>query len=152
MGFEDVISYKNPKITSEIKFKKIDTQKFSNSKMSLIRDNPKKFHLNQIFKEISQIFKESERLSQKIYNVAIRRVLRNFNKKTKKNMNPANYWLKNNNDMRKYFETCVFENINKLEHHINIKRKCESLFLEGNGLNKFQVLTLLSFFVQYFEV
>lgn len=145
MGFEDVISYQNPKIISEIKFKKIDTQKFSNSKMSLIRDNPKKFHLDQIFKE-------NERLSQKIYDVSIRRVLRNFNKKTKKNMNPANYWLKNNNDLRNYFETYFFENINKLEHHPNIKRKCESLFLEGNGLNKFQILTLLSFFVQYFEV
>lgn len=59
-------------------------------------------------------------------------------------MNPLNYWYKTNPDLREFQDNYFDENIEKLNDYSELKNDCVSLYYEGNGVEKNQVLTLLS--------
>jgi asparagine synthase (glutamine-hydrolysing) len=64
-------------------------------------------------------------------------------KLTKNHMNPLEYWYNTNNDLRKFQDTYFKENIDRIIDG-SLKSDCQNLYNSGNGVEKNQVLTLLS--------
>jgi asparagine synthase (glutamine-hydrolysing) len=63
---------------------------------------------------------------------------------TKNNMNPLGYWYKTNSEIKYYLDKYFDENIQLLDDFPQLKARCNELYLEGNGNEKNQVLTLLA--------
>jgi len=62
---------------------------------------------------------------------------------SKNNMNPIEYWINTNEDLRQYLNDYFCANINRIEN-IQLKEDCISHYKNGNGIEKMQVISLLS--------
>lgn len=69
--------------------------------------------------------------------------------KTKHHMNPIDYWLIHNNKLLNFFNQYVEDSI-KLEIDNELRNDLVKLFKYGTGIEKIQVLTLLSAIRMYF--
>jgi len=58
-------------------------------------------------------------------------------------MNPFDYWLKNNPDLRRSLDNYLADNITRLECNPELKRDIEVLYFQGNCSDKCKALTLL---------
>ncbi|MHB1484453.1 MAG: asparagine synthase, partial [Saccharofermentanales bacterium] len=67
------------------------------------------------------------------------------------NMNPFDYWYKNNPDISRYYDEYFLKNIELFNNFEEIKQKSNLLFEKGNVSEKAMVLTLLSAYKLYFE-
>lgn len=93
----------------------------------LIPINGKKIPLNQLPKKIASKLGFLKNESQ-----------------TKYNMNPLEYWFKNNTELKTFMNNYFNENIGLLNNFSQLKTNCESLYLKIGGTEKNQALTLLS--------
>lgn len=102
------------------------------------------------------------KITEKIYNImgykttlkslpikAYDKIFHKSSLNTKRNMNPINYWYKNNNDLREFFLNTFNENISLISDK-ELKNDCQILFKEGNITEKAQVLTFLGTYKYYF--
>jgi asparagine synthase (glutamine-hydrolysing) len=62
---------------------------------------------------------------------------------SKNNMNPLEYWLNTNGDLRKYLNEYFAINIDRIEN-VQLKEDCINHYNNGNGIEKMQVISLLS--------
>lgn len=69
---------------------------------------------------------------------------------SKNHMNPLDYWYSTNKNIRLFQEKYFKENINLLGD-IKLKENCKRLFIEGNAIEKNQVLSLLSAVKLFFK-
>ncbi|UTC65420.1 hypothetical protein E4O00_04685 [Treponema sp. OMZ 788] len=72
------------------------------------------------------------------------------NKKLKEDMNPYSKWYLENNSLKKFIDEYYIGNIMKLDDYPNIKHDCEKVFLQGSGMEKLFVLTVLGIVDSYF--
>lgn len=83
-------------------------------------------------------------LSPKFYMRMSKKFFDKINGKLKSGMNPFDYWISDNKELRDYLNTYFNDNINLVRNNKELEKDCHSLFEEGNSGEKFQVLTLLS--------
>lgn len=69
--------------------------------------------------------------------------LASYGSNTKNNMNPLQYWFNTNSQLRKCIDDYFNEHIQLLNEYIQLKKDSETLFTEGNGTERVQVLSLL---------
>jgi len=69
---------------------------------------------------------------------------------TKNHMNPLDYWYNNNLDLRSFQDEYFESNISRLNDYPELKEDCIKLYKKGNGVEKNQVLTLISTMKQFF--
>lgn len=62
---------------------------------------------------------------------------------TKKHMNPLGYWFNTNAQLKKCMDDYFNDHIQLLNEYTQLKSDCETLFTEGNGTERVQVLSLL---------
>jgi asparagine synthase (glutamine-hydrolysing) len=60
-----------------------------------------------------------------------------------RSMIPFDYWYKNNHSLREYVNTYYKEQRDLLDDYGDLRRDCESLFMDGNMMEKTQVMSLL---------
>lgn len=63
---------------------------------------------------------------------------------TSQHMNPIDYWLSNSEQTRSFADNYFDINISRLDGYPELKADCESLWLRASGIEKTQILTLLS--------
>lgn len=68
---------------------------------------------------------------------------------SKNNMNPVDFWLRTNPELRLFFQDYFEDNIERLDH-VELKNDCIQHFNNGNGIEKIQVLSLLAAVKMYF--
>lgn len=59
-------------------------------------------------------------------------------------MNPLQYWYMTNSKLKIFMDEYFNNNISYLSAYPELKKYCESLFINGNGTEKNQVLSVLS--------
>ena len=69
---------------------------------------------------------------------------------SKNNMNPLDYWLTENLSLNEYYHNYFKENIDRVEN-IQLNKDCKEHFNNGTGVEKAQVLTLLSALKSFFD-
>lgn len=80
----------------------------------------------------------------RIITIALHKLnIKKYGLDTKKHMNPLNYWLSTNDDIKVYFNEYFNNNIELIED-IELKKDLTELYNKGNAIEKIQVLTLLS--------
>ena len=65
-------------------------------------------------------------------------------------MNPIDYWLRTNSDLKLFFEDYFTNNVDVL-HDNELKNDCIQHFKDGGGIEKIQVLSLLAAARMYFS-
>jgi len=70
---------------------------------------------------------------------------------TPDHMNPLDYWYETNNDLKTFMNKYYENNISRLKFSKELISDCQELYLNGNSIEKNQVLTLLAFMKLYFE-
>ncbi|WP_441000659.1 asparagine synthase-related protein [Fodinibius sp. SL11] len=100
------------------------------------------WHIKLVQKEVPV-----QQLLQKI----LRRLgINKCSKKTKNHMNPLDYWYTKNVELKRFQDEYFEANINRLNDYPELKEDCIQLYKEGNGVEKNQVLTLISTTKQFF--
>lgn len=66
-------------------------------------------------------------------------------------MNPLTYWYNTNPELKEFQDNYFNKNIERLSDSRELKIDCEKLYRTGNGIEKNQVLTLLSAYKLFFE-
>ncbi len=69
---------------------------------------------------------------------------------SKNNMNPLEYWIKTNDDLREHLDNYFSSNISLVEN-IQLKEDCINHYKNGNGIEKMQVISLLSALKLFFN-
>ncbi|WP_417871875.1 asparagine synthase-related protein [Winogradskyella sp.] len=69
--------------------------------------------------------------------------------RSKYTMNPMDYWVETNSDLKNFLQNYFQENIDKIENP-ELKNDCTQLFMDGRTVEKIQVLSLLSAVKLYF--
>lgn len=82
-------------------------------------------------------------LNQLVSKLASRIGIARYGSNTKRHMNPLEYWYNNNSQLRKCIDDYFNEHIQLLNEYIQLKKDSETLFTEGNGTERVQVLSLL---------
>lgn len=72
-------------------------------------------------------------------------------KDTAFHMNPLGYWYKTNPELKEFQDNYFNENIDRLDKYKELKKDCIELYQMGNGVEKNQVLTLLSALKLFFN-
>ena len=70
---------------------------------------------------------------------------------TKEHMNPFDYWLRTNHNLRKFQDNYFEKNIEFLARNKKLQNHCDLLYKNGNAIEKSQVLTLLSSLKLFFD-
>ncbi|PKD19465.1 hypothetical protein APR41_16015 [Salegentibacter salinarum] len=82
---------------------------------------------------------------KKIPAIVRRKILGSPDRKaTKNHMNPLDFWYNNNKSLQAFQDSFFDENISRLDDLGDLKADCISLYNNGSGVEKNQVLTLLS--------
>jgi len=68
-----------------------------------------------------------------------------YGSNTKNNMNPLEYWYNTNSELKKFMDGYFNEHIELLNGYPQLRKDCETLFTEGKGNERVQVLSLLGF-------
>ncbi|MCS3555820.1 MULTISPECIES: asparagine synthase [unclassified Sphingobacterium] len=68
---------------------------------------------------------------------------------TKDNMNPIEYWYHTNSDLREFKDNYYCNYIDKVED-VELRSICKELYINGNAIEKNQVLSFLSVIKNYF--
>ena len=90
-------------------------------------------------------YKGREITVKKLYNFLFRRMgLLTEPTKTKSHMNPLDYWLDTNKNLKEFLDNYYEVHINLLDQNSELKEYCSLLYKEGNAIEKSLALTLLS--------
>ncbi len=83
-------------------------------------------------------------LDHRFYQRMMLKLTDRLSSKMKSGMNPFDYWMADNEELRKYIMQYFVDNIEVLNDNNELKNDCILQFEQGNAGEKFQVLTLLS--------
>lgn len=61
------------------------------------------------------------------------------------NMNPFNKWYNNNKELMNFINNYIRDNIDILSSYKDLKKDCEEIYIQGNVIEKTQVMTLIEF-------
>jgi len=70
---------------------------------------------------------------------------------TKNHMNPLQYWYETNTGLRAFMDAYYQQHIGLLHSYPGLKEDCKSLYGQGNGTEKVQVLSLLAVMDRFFK-
>ncbi len=89
-------------------------------------------------------FKNREIYINQLYHILKRKLrISKADTNTKKHMNPLDYWLKTNNEIKLFFDKYYKSKLELLENR-ELKKDIVELFEKGNSIEKIEVLTILS--------
>ncbi len=91
----------------------------------------------------SFFIKNKEITVNKLYRkVLIKTGIKKIGYNSKNNMNPIEYWIDKNENLRKYLNGYFIDNINFVKNS-QLKTDCINQYNSGNGIEKMQVISLL---------
>lgn len=91
------------------------------------------------------VYRSNEIPLKRIPLVLLRKVgLQKSDENTKNHMNPLSYWYNTNDKLRNFQDSYFIENIRLLYKYPELMSDCKILYSTGNGVEKNQVLSLLS--------